>query len=203
MVTRERLLELFDYDQESGLFTYRRKTSIKEQGAVAGYLDGKGYRRIRIDKKTYPAHWLAWLVVYGRFPSIQIDHINRIKTDNRIANLREATGTENARNRGMQKNNRSGHTGVYWAAHAKKWTAQIKVGGRQVNLGRFSSKELAILVRKRAERELGFSETHGRIDAVAPNLHHDTAKALRDKGCLVPKPRTRLPTAEDIAKKLS
>lgn len=162
MVTKDRLCELFRYDPKTGAFVHKTKTPKKNIGDVAGSFDGKGYLRISVDGKAYPAHWLVWLLAYGSLPSGQLDHINRINHDNRIENLREATPAENARNRGMRKDNTSGHTGVYWSACAKKWAAQIKVNGKHINLGHFSRIEYAIGARLLAEKELGFDPSHGR-----------------------------------------
>ncbi|MDA6380520.1 HNH endonuclease signature motif containing protein [Escherichia coli] len=69
---------------------------------------------IMINGKAYPAHRLAWLIVYGTMPDGFIDHINRVRTDNRISNLRLVTHSENMQNRKIQKNNKSGYRGVSW-----------------------------------------------------------------------------------------
>lgn len=78
-----------------------------------------GYVQIKISGKLYHAHRLAWLYVYGYMPEKEIDHINRIRDDNRIANLREATSQLNSLNTGIYKNNTSGSKGIYYNKRAK------------------------------------------------------------------------------------
>jgi hypothetical protein len=99
--TQSRLLELLDYDKDSGNFTWikspRRGVA---PGSIAGTPTTKGYRHIMIDRRRYFAHRLAWLYVYGEDPGdLQLDHINRVRSDNRIDNLRLATQSENGLNR--------------------------------------------------------------------------------------------------------
>ena len=82
MVTQNRLKEIFTYDKSTGIF-FRVKGTRK-----VGYVNTKGYIRISVDGKGYFAHHLAWLYVYGIFPETTIDHINHVRTDNSIDNLR-------------------------------------------------------------------------------------------------------------------
>jgi hypothetical protein len=81
--------------------------------------------------------------MYGSFPSYEIDHENGIKDDNRIANLRDATHSDNQRNQGMYRNNKTGYKGVHWASRQRKYVAQCSVNGREHNLGLFETPELA------------------------------------------------------------
>ena len=82
------------YDQCSGVFTWVNSKNNR----VAGTPDYKGYISIGLNKKQYRAHRLAWFYCYGVWPKESIDHINGIKNDNRIANLRDVRDTENKRN---------------------------------------------------------------------------------------------------------
>lgn len=84
----------------------------------------------------------------------QVDHINGDGLDNRRANLRLATPSENRCNNRTPKNNTSGYRGVSWAKRTRKWHAQIKVNGRQQYLGYFASPIDAARVYNRAAREL-------------------------------------------------
>ncbi|HEY7297856.1 MAG TPA: HNH endonuclease [Xanthobacteraceae bacterium] len=108
-------------------------------GAQAGYSRVDGYVRIQIDGAIYAAHRLAWLYVHGKHPTAEIDHRNGNPADNRIANLRECSRWQNARNRGGRSP--SGFKGV--SADRSKWRARIKVDGRIINLGLFSTPKLA------------------------------------------------------------
>lgn len=123
------------YDPLTGIFT--------RNGKVAGTLHGAGYIQIKVDGRLYLAHRLAWMMFHGRSPSGQIDHINGDKSDNRIANLREATGSQNLRNRGKPKNNTSGFKGVSWNSGRRAWLATIHRKGSNKNLGYFATREAA------------------------------------------------------------
>jgi hypothetical protein len=147
MLTQEYLKSILNYDQDIGIFTRKVKRNKKfKVGDVVGYIDNYGYVRIKIDKKNYSSHRLAWLYVYGEFPKKQLDHINGDKQDNRICNLREANQSQNNFNRKIQKNNTSGIKGVSWNKNAKKWEVSINVNGIKKHLGIFDSKEFAELV---------------------------------------------------------
>ena len=143
-LTADRLREVLDYPSETGVFTWRVQVcSQAPVGAVAGTLSDSGYWRIRIDSKFYYAHRLAWLYVKGLWPRCEIDHKNRVKTDNRIANLREATRAENEQNKSLQTNNKSGYRGVCWLQKRLAWAAQISVNGKRKHLGYFATPEAA------------------------------------------------------------
>jgi len=88
-LTAERLRERLRYDAETGAFTRRVGSGHARAGEMAGTVHSTGYVRITIDGGKYTAHHLAWLYVHGVWPSDQIEHINRKRSDNRIANLRE------------------------------------------------------------------------------------------------------------------
>lgn len=142
ILTAERLREALHYDHETGVFTWRSRTSNRVKiGDIAGAIDLNGYRLIGVDGRLYKAHRLAWLYVYGRWPVKQIDHINGVCDDNRIENLREATDAENMQNQGIRANNRSGFPGVSWASQRGKWQATIQVNGKTRALGRFAAAE--------------------------------------------------------------
>lgn len=120
-----------------------------------------GYCRTGIFGKTYPSHKLIWLFHYGAFPTQQIDHINGIRHDNRLENLRLVTHAENCRNRRIPTTNTSGTIGVTWVAGRRKWRAQIRFNGETHNLGQFKHKADAIAARKQAEKTFGYHPNHG------------------------------------------
>ena len=110
MITQQLLKDLFDYDPTTG-HLIRKKTNQR-----AGTMGTYGYRYLQIDHKLYYEHRIIWFWLYGTWPQAQIDHINGIRDDNSLANLRESTHAENAQNIKVSKRNRSGSRipGVYF-----------------------------------------------------------------------------------------
>lgn len=137
MLSIQRLKHLLEYDIKSGNFTWLEYRSHKALiGSVAGRINiSTGYIEIQIDGIRYKAHRLAWMYINGAMPEKQIDHINGIKTDNRISNLREATRSQNQQNIGLTKANKSGRKGVYY--RDGKWIAQAQINGKKYRLGRY------------------------------------------------------------------
>ena len=160
MITQKELKEMFNYDPETGLLT--RLTSPANNvkiGAVAGSLS-HGYLQIDIQGKSYRAHRIAWCITFGYWPK-EIDHINHVRDDNRLVNLREVTRPENSRNRPLQSNNTSGAVGVYWHRPRNKWVARIKNNGKTEHLGYFIKYDDAVAARKAAEIKYDFHKNHG------------------------------------------
>jgi hypothetical protein len=100
-MTQEELHKLLEYNLETGEFFWKISVAKKiKPGKKAGQVCKiHGYETIGIKGKNYKSHRLAWMYVYGKWPEIEIDHINRIKTDNRICNLRDVTRSINNLNR--------------------------------------------------------------------------------------------------------
>lgn len=119
-LTQAQLKELLHYDPDTGIFTWKQPRSGVVVGAVAGRKDTAGYWAIQIYRRIFRAHRLAWLYVYGSWPSRDIDHINRARDDNRLCNLREATRSENSYNR-LKKSDRQGVPGVYQKRGKSIW----------------------------------------------------------------------------------
>jgi hypothetical protein len=143
LIDANRLRKVLNYDPETGVFTRRVRTSTRVNvGDVAGWITDEGYRAIRVDCGTYKAHRLAWLFMTGEWPKNQIDHINRIKNDNRWANLRDVTNAANVQNvHGARSNSKSGFLGV--TKHANKFRAAIGHKGKQEYLGLFDTADQA------------------------------------------------------------
>lgn len=138
VITAERLRELFHYDPDTGIFTRKVPICNVKAGKVTGSMDTKGHLGFRVDKRMCLAHRMAWLYVHGELPMGQIDHINGIRTDNRIANLRDVSASVNAQNlHAARSDNKTGLLGVSWKAKANKYVAQIQVDGRVRYLGLF------------------------------------------------------------------
>lgn len=148
-LTAEYIRSILDYDPETGIFIWKFRNnsphfnSIIHFGKRAG-CETCGYRRIKINKKVYSEHRIAWLHFYGVWPN-EIDHINTNGADNKIKNLREATSAQNNANRRVHKNNRSGFKGVgyYPRYKEKKFRACIQHHGKEIYLGYFKSAEEA------------------------------------------------------------
>jgi hypothetical protein len=132
-----------DYNQETGIFTWKVKTRTSSAGGIAGHANWRGYVSIWINGKQYYAHRLAWAVCNNAWPIGDIDHINEDKSDNRISNLRIASRSENMFNRGRNSNNTSGMKGVVFCKQTQRWRAQIMVNRKGVKIGRFDTKEEA------------------------------------------------------------
>ena len=155
MLTKERLKEVLHYNPETGLFTWIVRTAMRTKaGEIAGRKDRYGYVFIQIDRKKYPAHRIAWLYVNGVFPNEEIDHINGMRDDNRISNLREADRRLNCENRRKsQSNNKLGILGVCKLGSGK-YQAQIVVGGEKKYLKCWDTPELAHQAYLTAKRKL-------------------------------------------------
>lgn len=154
-ITADWIKNVLDYDPKTGFFIWKVRFGKRGvPGRKAGTVDFGGYVVITINGKRHKAHRLAWLYMHGYWPAVAVDHINGDRTDNRIANLREADWAENQQNRGVQKNNKSGFFGVSWDAHAGKWRAGIRFNGRSRNLGGYDSPEEAHAAYLRAKAEL-------------------------------------------------
>ena len=141
ILTPEFVRERLNYNQETGEFFWKiRPSNNTRDGQVAGAINPKGYRIIKINWIGYKAHRLAWLYVHGVWPIKDIDHINGIKHDNRIANLREVTTSENSQNRRhANANGTSGFLGVHWQPAYKCWIACIGVNGKRKTIGRYKT----------------------------------------------------------------
>ena len=148
-LTAERAREVLDYDPETGalkwkVFYRRPKDASVLAGVVKKTSQGKHlYRQIAVDGRSYLAHRLVWLIVFGRWPEQLIDHINGDGLDNRIANLRECTPSQNMYNMRLRANNTSGFKGVYPTKKSGRFAAQIKRNGKNKYLGTFDSAQEA------------------------------------------------------------
>jgi hypothetical protein len=136
------LIKLLNYNEESGVLTWNSQRQGVNRGDVAGGLNDEGYQVIWHKRKMYSAHRLIWLMVHGESPET-VDHINHIKTDNRLCNLRAATQSENSKNRRSRRGSSSRFLGVSWNKARRKWRSAIKENGILRHLGSFDCEKAA------------------------------------------------------------
>ena len=125
-VSQEHLKEWLRYEPESGHFYWIKEPAImaRNLGTRAG-TNKRGYVAVGVPGMgPMQAHRLAWIYMHGSIPDgMEIDHIDGDPANNRIANLRLATSSQQKMNKRAQSNNRSGLKGAYFhACHkGKKW----------------------------------------------------------------------------------
>jgi len=140
-LTAELVRELLDYDPETGVFLHRTKRRGSKQGSVVGTKTANGYRSVAIHKKQYLAHRVAWLYVHGEWPTGQIDHINGIRDDNRLCNLRDVPQNINMQNQRVAHKCKTSTRllGVYYEKKSGRWYSQIRIDGKSRHLGTFAT----------------------------------------------------------------
>lgn len=176
--TKETLRLLLDYDQETGIMTWKPRSPeffnsgkhSKEHncntwnGRYAGTeafasKNGHGYFQGSIFKRKYEAHRVIWAWMTGEWPPT-VDHENGNIEDNRWANLQAKTRSANQMNLGLRKDNTSGVTGVVETPNGK-WRAMIMINRKCKTLGYFVTKEEAVACRLLANEHYGFHKNHG------------------------------------------
>ena len=157
MLTQERLKELVTYDLETGEFRWRddleTRAGPRMNGKRAGSVDWAGYAKIKLDGDLYYSHRLAWLYVYGEWPELGIDHIDRDRANNAIANLRQATPAQNS---ARKKTTRVIAPSRGVVPHGAGFVARIHHMGVRYYLGYFST-----LAAAKAAYEAKAKEIHG------------------------------------------
>lgn len=135
------LRKIFFCDVELGVLFWKKDSSRRSAGAMAGCKSKEGYIVVRHNGKQYRVHRVIWALHYGAWPDGDLDHINCDKADNRIANLRICDDTRNQWNM-PAKAGSSSYKGV--GLHKGRWRARIRVGdGKRIELGSFASEEEA------------------------------------------------------------
>lgn len=166
MITHKELLERLSYDRLTGVFLAKERDindfkparivatwNTRYANKPAGTINSKGYRVIKINRKDYKAHRLAWFYHYKEWPKFEIDHINGDKTDNRIDNLRDVIHCENNQNeRKARKVSSTGKLGIY--PKEGRYGAKIVKEGKKKHLGYFKTPEQAHEAYLKAKREL-------------------------------------------------
>jgi hypothetical protein len=153
ILTQDHLKEIFDYDSATGIFKWKKHYFRSYIGKIAGGKNAEGYITIKINRKTYKGHRLAWIYVNGKIEKPEIDHINGIRSDNRIDNLRQCNKSLNMQNkRQAQVNNSTGFLGVM--RNGKRFYAEICSNNKRHYLGNFKTPELAHQAYLEAKRKI-------------------------------------------------
>lgn len=153
------------YDPVTGIFTAKVSAGRRKAGDVLGYVKADGYRLVQFNGKWKYAHRLAWFFMTGEWPKAEIDHINGARDDNRFANLREATRSQNMMN--------SAKRGVCFHKRQGKWTASIRVNGKRTHIGTFASEAAALAAYDRTAKVM-----HGDFAFIEPRAPEPVQEAL-------------------------
>lgn len=158
------------YDPDKGYLWWTKRVGGRPLDRPAGNLNTIGYiviscRHEGVDKRFY-AHRLAWFLHHGVWPKDQIDHINNLRDDNRLVNLREATGAENNKNLKAREGGTSKYKGVSWFKRDCKWLARIGVNKENIFLGYYDNEQEAALAYNKAALEY-FGE-YAKINIIEP-----------------------------------
>lgn len=160
MISPAEIKELLDYAPDTGVFVWRLRTPDCRNnrhfnscfaGKIAGCCGSHGYWHIRVHRKLYLAHRVAYAIMTGQWPEDEIDHINGVLVDNRWINLRPATHQQNMMNMKYREGKRT--KGIY-DHPSGMFQAEIRANGKRISLGYFWDREQAIAVRKAAEMRL-------------------------------------------------
>ena len=160
-LTEEQANKYFTYDEEVGKLLWKVAKGRARVGHVAGYIDRRGYRVVKIDGKLYKIHRLVFLINKGYLPKV-LDHINNDRADNRIENLRPANLYQNSQNSKLRFDNTSGIKGVSLHKVTKKWEAKVQAYGKRKYLGQFHTLEEAEQIVTTVRKDLhGQFTNHG------------------------------------------
>lgn len=157
-MNKDQVLEILSYDAKSGSFFWKERRSPScLKGQKAGFVGKRGYVDITIDGKKFKAHTLVWLLETGEFPEVFLDHKDGDRTNNIFSNLRQATSSQNQRNRGKKLSESSSmYKGVDWREDYRSWRARIRAEGKQISLGHFQSEtEAALAYNEAAKKHFG------------------------------------------------
>lgn len=176
--SQERLLKRLEYNPDTGVLLWLERPATEFIGMTypaerhAKIWNAKhvgkpalhspmanGYRHGMFDTVDYLQHRIIWKLVHGTEPDF-IDHVNGVRSDNRLSNLRSVTVHENMRNRKISSNNTSGFPGVHFETRSQLWVVQLEIEGRARYVGRYSDKADAVAARIKASEGLGFTERH-------------------------------------------
>jgi len=168
--TQQHLLSVLSYSPTTGRLTWRVEHQKVKVGDRAGSPHNDGYRAISLGGRKYLEHRVIWCMVEGYWPEHEVDHLNRVRDDNRWSNLDHKTQSCNLRNGKVRKDNSSGIPGVSWNKREKKFRVRIADKGKRVLIGDFNSFTQAVEARHRAEILYGYEDCHQGLTAAAAYL---------------------------------
>ena len=166
----DELRQLLSYDAATGnlyrlpkppINRFNKQYNTTCAGKIAGDVQFDGYLATSVSGRRIKNHRIAWALHYEEWPDRQIDHVNHIRTDNRIENLRLADDALNRKNQSPPKDNTSGMVGVSWRKDRSCYAAYINSGGKRTILGHFATLEEAKAAREAANQNFGFHPNHG------------------------------------------
>ena len=172
------LRECFDYDPEIGELLWKERplthfTCVSQQsrfnkryaGKTIRTKDSAGYYMVDVNKRSYKAHRIIYAIMSGFCPpNMEVDHINGVRTDNRISNLRLVSSSMNSRNRKLRSDNKTGVNGVSFDKECGLFAANVRFNGKWKRLGRFRSIEEASQARQlwmSSHKSEGYTSDHG------------------------------------------
>lgn len=158
-------LELFRYDYETGILYWRWRVSNRIPKTLEAGAQNKsnGYLYVSVHGRDYLVHRVVMLMCYGFYgEGLDVDHINHIRNDNRLCNLRFVTGSENSKNQSLSSKSTTGVTGVSFSKTRKKYRARITVDRESIYLGIFDTLEEAAAARAEANLKFNFHNNHGK-----------------------------------------
>ena len=167
MLTYDRANELLRYEPSSGKLFWKKTTTnrVKVGDEAGSFCKSTGYINIKVDNEWYTLHRIAILLATGVYDkTVQVDHIDHDRGNNRLSNLRVVSRAENMRNQSLRNTNKTGVTGVsvrYTRKGTKRYTANIMYNYKSIFLGNYDTPEEAAAARAEAEIKYGFHPNHG------------------------------------------
>ena len=164
----EEVAKLFTYDREAGVLYWKERTrgTIRHKyvaGSSKGAKGSDGYSHVRFMGKIHPTHRIIMMLCFGHIPeNAEIDHVNHVRDDNRLCNLRFVTGSENSKNKSVSSRSTTGVTGVCFNKSRNKFEAHIGVNRQVHYLGLYDTLEEAAAARAEANLKFNFHNNHGK-----------------------------------------
>lgn len=153
-ISHQRVRDLLDYDEETGVFTWRQRVGNVAAGTRAGSILSCNRRQLEVDGISIKTSRLAWFYVTGEWPSRNLDHKDCNSLNDAFQNLRECSQTQNQGNRRRPSNNSSGYKGVHYCNTNKTYLARVRFKGKCFCLGSFDDPEKAHAAYVAKAREL-------------------------------------------------
>ena len=174
-LTAERCRELFEYDQDTGVLTWKIPYGRQMKGSVVGYIHPTGYRRVRVGTSEYRIHRIIFLWMTGHWPVNQVDHIDGDPLNNTWINLRDVTPTQNMHNMRLRASNRTGCPGVFFIESKNYYRVRIRVAGERYHVGYFKhlndAIQAAVAFREKHHGEYSSNKRLGLTSDSVPSVH--------------------------------